>query len=145
MPQRQSSLGQRPGSIRHFHTYQKSCSSPGPDEPTFSRKGQLQDLGLCPQHPQDEEQNRDRGGACHPQSPSTVTREVTWNLLIKSNLLFPLCQVEFHLLTVHVVWRPGTQPFRLESVVQNGHTSARRAMCRDIAPSTVIWSFKQQS
>ena len=81
-------LGQRPGSTRHIHRQQeKSCSSPGPEDPTLSRK-QLQELSLRPQHPQDEEQDRDRGGVCHPQSPSTVPGEETLNLLIKSKLFF---------------------------------------------------------
>ena len=134
-------LGLTPRSTRHVHRQQeKSCSSPGPEDPTLIRK-QLQELSLCPQHPQDEEQDGDRGGVCHPQSPSTVPGEETSNLLIKSKLLFPLCWVEFHLLIVFVVQRFGIQPFRPESLVQNGHTSVQRAVCRDTAPSTVIWSY----
>ena len=104
-------LGLRPWSTRHVHRQQeKSCSSPRPEDPTLSRK-QLQELNLCPQHPQDEEQDGDRGGVCHPQSPSTVPGEETSSLLIKSKLFYPLCWVAFHLLSVCCaeVWHSALQ------------------------------------
>ena len=135
-------LRPRPGSTRHVHRQQeKSCSSPGSEDPTLSRK-QVQELSLCPQHPQDEEQDRDRGGVCHPQSPSPVPRGETSNLLIKSKPFFSFVfgRVSFaHSVCCAEVW------CRPESLVQNGHTSVQRVVCRDTAPSTVIWSYKQHS